>query len=480
MTLNILTYLTMLKRRFWLRISFYAGLSCFLVATTTIGLILILSDYMDYEESLKQDVIDTMTQEVIQKNLPKLSQTLAQQDFNELVDRSNEIISTLQNYQRPIYIPETQDIDYYFSLSSVSDTVFRITLNDSANKELVSISSGKIPLSTGPDNTITAGYISSQPINFEGQHLGTAKIEVFSHYSLAKALSVNLGLSDGPWIVFTILSSLVGGLSGLIIGWHMTKRLDRIAAVTREWSAGHLDKRIKDTHNDELADHVKDLNRVADDLNELVLLRQEVSAHNEREHLAKELHDTVKQQVFALALQIKALSKHPLLPDALVDRVKETNDTVAVINSEIVKLLSEARPSTQTQTNFIQSLVDIIPSYTNRISIALLYDEDTLMMSHMQEHQLLRITQEALNNCIKHSKATEVTVRLKREGNIWSLTIKDNGVGFDIDNAKKGFGLNNMHERAAIFYGQLAVDSHLKKGTSVAVSWKATVQTSKL
>ncbi|UTW58800.1 hypothetical protein KFE96_00385 [Kordiimonas sp. SCSIO 12603] len=476
MMMNFKRYISQFRRRFWWRISIYAGLSCFVVISGAISLILVLNDYSDFLDTTEKDSLEMIAEEIVEEHSTAIQQSIESPVFENLIENTTAMLESLKMYQEPFLVPDTEDIDYFFTLNNVADVAYRITIYNAEEKELITMSSDKIPLNLKEN---TRFHVANVNVPMEAPHTGRVKVEIYATFNLWKTLSNNFGFADGPWIVFILLATFVGILSGFVSGWHMTKRLDRISAVTREWSAGHLGERIDDSHSDELGDHVRQLNRVADDLNELVLLRQELSAHNEREHLSKELHDTVKQQVFALALQIKALSKHPEMPDVLKARVEETEKTVSAINSEIVKLLSEARPSSQTSTNFIQGLVDLIPSYTKHISVVLYYDEEVLMMSQMQEHHLLRITQEALNNCVKHSKASDVVVRLKREDNIWSLAIRDNGVGFDTGNPKSGFGLNNMQERATSFYGDIIIESTPKKGTSVCITWKATVQTSK-
>ncbi len=87
------------------------------------------------------------------------------------------------------------------------------------------------------------------------------------------------------------------------------------------------------------------------------------------------------------------------------------------------------------------------------------------------EIQLYRIAQEAINNVVKHSKAGQVIVELKREGNNLRLTVQDDGVGFELDDGERlgGFGLAGMSERARLIGGALSVKAAPGKGCRLTV-----------
>jgi len=85
---------------------------------------------------------------------------------------------------------------------------------------------------------------------------------------------------------------------------------------------------------------------------------------------------------------------------------------------------------------------------------------------------IYRILQEAMNNITKYSKANLVSISLmrKRDGRI-ELVIEDNGIGFDMESVKSGFGLGSMRERAEFSGGAFGVESLLGKGTIIRASW---------
>jgi signal transduction histidine kinase len=94
-----------------------------------------------------------------------------------------------------------------------------------------------------------------------------------------------------------------------------------------------------------------------------------------------------------------------------------------------------------------------------------------------QKTAIFRIVQEALNNVAKHSRADQVFLSLRNESDYMELKIKDNGIGFEVDNLiieendDRGFGLASMKERAELSGGTLSIRSDLNKGTTLTALW---------
>jgi signal transduction histidine kinase len=90
---------------------------------------------------------------------------------------------------------------------------------------------------------------------------------------------------------------------------------------------------------------------------------------------------------------------------------------------------------------------------------------------------IYRISQEAMNNIAKHSKASIVSLSLKKKGGAVKLTIQDNGRGFDLEAAlsaesyQKGLGLSSMRERAELSGGSFSIESMIGKGTTIRAQW---------
>ena len=93
---------------------------------------------------------------------------------------------------------------------------------------------------------------------------------------------------------------------------------------------------------------------------------------------------------------------------------------------------------------------------------------------------IYRILQEALNNIAKHSKANLVSISLKEKDDRIELVIEDNGIGFDMESVKNGFGLGSMRERAEFSVGSFDIESVGGKGTVIRASWPLILGSSKI
>lgn len=86
---------------------------------------------------------------------------------------------------------------------------------------------------------------------------------------------------------------------------------------------------------------------------------------------------------------------------------------------------------------------------------------------------IFRILQEALNNFAKHGKGNRVDLSLSKLNGAFALTILDNGQGFDVENARKGLGLESMRERVELSGGEFQIESVIGQGTTIRAIWKS-------
>jgi two-component system, NarL family, sensor histidine kinase LiaS len=107
-------------------------------------------------------------------------------------------------------------------------------------------------------------------------------------------------------LVVTPCAALFGLIFGALAARGLTRRIERLGAAAHEWGRGTFAITADEPTPDELGQLVKQLNRMAGDVHELLVLRQQMAAVDERHRLARELHDTVKQEIFAATMQISA------------------------------------------------------------------------------------------------------------------------------------------------------------------------------
>ncbi len=202
---------------------------------------------------------------------------------------------------------------------------------------------------------------------------------------------------------------------------------------------------------------------------------REMAVLEERARLAREIHDTLAQQLTGIVIQLEAAQ-------ALVNRDPDRSLPALALAQELARsALAEARrsvwdlrPPPLSSTGLVGAAEAEIERFRHRTGIAA-----RLRAEHMSpppalrpqsEVTLLRITQQALANIAAHSGASRVTVRLRNLGDQVELTVRDNGQGFDTSALPLGsFGIVGMAERARIAGGSFGVKSVAGRGTTITV-----------
>jgi signal transduction histidine kinase len=221
------------------------------------------------------------------------------------------------------------------------------------------------------------------------------------------------------------------------------------------------------------------VNAVADELAILVesafLWKQveETAIIEERQRIARELHDSVTQSLYSLSLYAKGWRR--MADNASLDEIKNWLDQLSGIASQTLKemrlLLYELRPSLLERDGLVGALQRRLDSVENKVSIKTeLHVDGVSKLPAKVEQELYRIAQEALNNALKYSDASVVSVNLRGSTGLVELEVVDNGIGFEFQARKnEGMGLPSMEERARKLDSTLEVISNPGEGTRVRV-----------
>lgn len=272
-------------------------------------------------------------------------------------------------------------------------------------------------------------------------------------------------------IVFGLASSV------FLAGW-VTRRLNRIARAAGAWSRGDFSDRIGDRSRDELGGLSSLLDRMAVDLRGLMRSRAQLATLAERQRLARDLHDTVKQKAFALNLQL-ATARRVLADAPGADRLEQAQRLTQQIQQELAQILDEMRAS-DAELPLAERLRTRANEWAHTSGMGLDFElDDVPPLAAPSEESLLRIVDEALSNVLRHSGADRVRLALRREAERVLLSITDNGRGTP-DEPVSGMGLRNMRERAqALPGGRFELDALPGRGTRVTVSFLAAENTSR-
>ena len=189
----------------------------------------------------------------------------------------------------------------------------------------------------------------------------------------------------------------------------------------------------------------------------------------ERGKIARELHDGVVQQIGSVILKSRNLfSKKNLIEEK---ESKELLESLENSNQDLRNISHQMMPRALKELGIIAALSDLLEGSLAYLNIN--YNIEHFNIEHRLpqkiEITIYRIAQELINNIIKHSKATEVSLQLFNTNNTVILIVEDNGVGFSSKEKKKGIGLLNISSRLDIVNGNVNFEPSPKSGTLVTV-----------
>jgi NarL family two-component system sensor histidine kinase LiaS len=278
-------------------------------------------------------------------------------------------------------------------------------------------------------------------------------------------------------IVLTVpgLATIDALIAGFIATRSPVKRIQNLVAATKQFADGNYAQRVQVSRHDEIGQLEQHFNQMAEQLAESMVQRQTLAEQNarlaERARLSRDLHDSVKQHLFAVSMQVAA---------ALAQVERGSNDAVGAARSHLLEadtlisqaqqdltgLIHELRPSVLQQKGLPAALREQALDWGRQHGIAVelaLSEESTVPLAI--EEAFWRIAQEALSNVARHSQATKVQMSLTYTPEQVTLSISDNGRGFDpTSDQQDGVGLHSIRERMAGVGGTVSVQSHPGEG----------------
>ncbi len=254
---------------------------------------------------------------------------------------------------------------------------------------------------------------------------------------------------------------LVGLLFGFVTARGLTRRLGRMEVTASAWGRGDFSSTIRDKSADEIGQLAGELNRMSAQLQELIQTRQQLAGLEERNRLARDLHDSVKQQVFAISMNLGTVqtlwerdpAQARVRLDAAMDQARQAQKELAV-------LIQTLRPIQMQGKGLVQALGEYLRDWQTHSGIQAEFQADEgVSLPDEKEQSLFRVAQEALSNAARHSGAKNVRVALNAQGGRVIMTVSDDGRGFDPDRTTGGFGLKSMRERVQSLGGTLEITS---------------------
>jgi NarL family two-component system sensor histidine kinase LiaS len=280
-----------------------------------------------------------------------------------------------------------------------------------------------------------------------------------------------VGLAGRAVVLFILGAGILGALFGSLTAKRMAGRFRRISRASEAWSQGDFSEFIEDAEGDEISQLVGRLNQMAEQLQGLLKSRAEMAVTDERNRLARDLHDSAKQQALAASFRLgTAITLFERDPQAARDHLIEADNLVDSVRRELTDLIHELRPPTMNGRSFTDAVNEFAIEWAHRNGIQVDVQVQGREEPSLEVGQgLYRIMQEALANIARHSSAGNVSVNLGYDAESVRLTITDDGCGFDTSRQYDGVGLHSMRERAESMDGELAIRSEPGRGTRVSV-----------
>jgi PAS domain S-box-containing protein len=206
-------------------------------------------------------------------------------------------------------------------------------------------------------------------------------------------------------------------------------------------------------------------------LHQLVTIQED-----ERQRIARDLHDQLGQQLTALRLKLKILKRLAEGHEELSGQVDEVKEITRQLDSDVDFLAWQLRPTALDDLGIVAALDYYVRQWSKNFKISTEFDANRFGKTEVAPEvgaNIYRIAQEGLNNIYKHARATKVNIFLEVVDDFVVLIIEDNGSGFEKDgrnlvwNRSKGMGLIGMHERAALVGGTIEIESAEGLGTTV-------------
>ena len=281
------------------------------------------------------------------------------------------------------------------------------------------------------------------------------------------------------------IAVLTSALVGNRFARGMSARLGDLSQLSRAYASGDFSRRYRSTQQDEIGQLGEQFNRMAEQIESQMLeLRhlaglntalleesKNVAALEERQRLARDLHDAVKQQLFGLNLNIAAI-KHlqQTDPQEAARQLEHAGRLTETALLELDAVIQQLRPVSLGHGGLAAALDRLLKDWSAQTGIVVEPHLTDSSLPTAFETALYRIAQEGLQNVARHARAKRVTLELSRDTDTVQLLIRDDGVGFDPFQVadEKHLGLKSIRERAQALGGALSIES-TRTGTTLRV-----------
>ncbi|MEH7441294.1 sensor histidine kinase [Bacillus sp. JJ1122] len=296
----------------------------------------------------------------------------------------------------------------------------------------------------------------------------------------------NRELMDIPFIIFSFSISVVLGIAfGIASGTYWRRQFQAVDSWLFELEEGQQPEVKQNQAFAEILSISKRVEKLYKQISEKAMLSQKLATEKaeeqesriqeiisqERNRLARELHDSVSQQLFAASMMMSAINetKAPS-EDREAKQLKMVEEMIHQSQLEMRALLLHLRPVALKGKCLQEGIEELLIELKQKVTMNIKWKVEPFPLDKGVEDHLFRILQESVSNTLRHSKAEQLEVLLIKRDDKVIMRVVDDGLGFKVDETKAGsYGLQNMHERAGEIGGTLKIVSVENKGTRLEV-----------
>jgi NarL family two-component system sensor histidine kinase LiaS len=291
---------------------------------------------------------------------------------------------------------------------------------------------------------------------------------------------------DIPFILFVPSVSLaIGLIFGFMSGLYWRRKLQTVDSLLHQIEEGRQLDADELNNSKELqsiasragniqkhiADQAKISQKLANEKAEDIESRMQEIISQERNRLARELHDSVSQQLFAASMMMSAINETQQdQAGRQAKQLKMVEEMIHQSQLEMRALLLHLRPAALKGKTLQEGIEELLVELLQKVALEIDWKVENFPLDKGVEDHLFRILQEAVSNTLRHAKSHNLEVLLIQRDEYAILRVADDGVGFNVEETKAGsYGLQNMYERAAEVGGSMKIISVKNKGTRLEV-----------
>jgi len=281
-------------------------------------------------------------------------------------------------------------------------------------------------------------------------------------------------------ILYFLITAIIGVLISYCLSYILNQPIRGLISSIEKVKTGDYNIEIKPWFKDEIGELTTEFSKMIKSIKESQELRKKLmqriisAQEEERLRISRELHDKTGQTIVYLKIAAKSVEKD--IREEIV--VKKFSEFVSLLNTafeEIHNLILELRNPILNDFGLYYAIKEYLEKVKDSgIKYNLLVNNgiENLRLNNEAEIQIFKVIQESIINILKHSKATEVNIKLNKDKDKLIVKIEDNGKGFEVSkiNLNESIGIFGMQERVGMIGGNFKIESKINSGTTISIS----------